>query len=108
MTTRPTELHPMRPKLKALQGTLAVWQPQGKQVDIDGQMLMRAEIIDDAATCFAVNHVRVEPARATGQERANPGHGLAAEPVDKRVVLDREWDVASRFRKHDATPRSDV
>src|SRR4030095_13159398 len=73
-------------------------------VNTTGQMLMRAKIVDDAATGFAVDHVCVEPAGATGLERANPGYRLPAKAVDKSIVLNSKWDIASRFRKHDAAP----
>src|SRR3989442_6448818 len=79
-----------------------------RQIDVDSQVLVRSEIVDDAAACFAVDHVRVEPARATRLERANPGNRLTTEPVDKRIILNRERDIASRFGEHDAAPRADV
>src|SRR5262245_26500251 len=40
-----------------------------RQVDIDGQVFVRAKVIDDAAARLAVNHVRVEAPRATRHER---------------------------------------
>jgi hypothetical protein len=71
-------------------------------------VLVRSKIVDDAASCAAVNHVRIEPARTARFERSDPGDGLAAESIHERVILDPEGNVASRFGKHDAAPASDA
>src|SRR5688572_930919 len=75
-----------------------------RQIDVDRQMLVRTEVVDDAAAGGAVDHVSVEPPRAARLERANPGNSFAPESIDERIVFNRERDVASRLRKHDAPP----
>src|SRR4029450_11688798 len=79
-----------------------------REIDVDGQMLVRAEIVDNPALTFAVDHVGVEPPSPTRLKRPDPGNGFPAELVDESIVLDREWDIAARFRKHDPPPGSDI
>ena len=68
---------------------------------------MGSEVVDDAAASLAPDHRRVEASRAPRElERARPRDGLAAEPVDVRVVLDPEGHVAAALREHDPPPRA--
>jgi len=71
-------------------------------------VFVRAEVVDDAMPGFAVNHVRIEPPCAARRKRPNPRNGLAAEAIDEGVVPDREGDVASRLREHDASPAANA
>jgi hypothetical protein len=65
-------------------------------VDVDGQVLVGAEVVDDRVALLAVDHRRVEdPEPAPEREGARPGDGLAAEAIEVRVVADREGDVAA-------------
>jgi hypothetical protein len=67
-------------------------------------VLVRSQVIDDPVPGVAVDHVRIEPARAPRLEGSNPRDRLAAESIDEGVVLDRERDAPSRLREHDAPP----
>src|SRR5262245_24361487 len=51
------------------------------QIDVNCEMFVRSQIVDDAATSVAVDHVRIESARAVGIERANPRDRLATELI---------------------------
>ena len=78
------------------------------EVDIDGEVLVGAEVVDDAAAVFGVDHVGVEAALAAGLEGADPGDGFAAEVVLVGVVLDGEGDVVALLGEHDGAPGADV
>src|SRR6185503_18387537 len=58
----------------------------------------------DPTSRVAIHHVRIEPTRSPRFERSDPRDRLTAELIDEGIVLDREWDVLSRFREHDAPP----
>src|SRR5207248_6541137 len=61
--------------------------------EVDGKMLVGAEIIDDRVAALAEDHRGVERAGPAGEvESARPGHSLAAEPIYVGVVGDRERD----------------
>lgn len=78
------------------------------ELEVDGEVLVRPEVVHDAPAGFRVDHVRVEPAAARRLERADPRHRLPPEPVDVRVVLDRERHVPAVLREHDAPPGPEV
>jgi hypothetical protein len=42
------------------------------KIDVDGEVLVRAEVVNDSATGVAVDHVRVEATSATRLECSNP------------------------------------
>src|SRR5262249_48057707 len=52
-----------------------------RQVDIDGEVFMRSEVVDNPAARVAVNHVGIESSRAARRERADPRDGLASKPI---------------------------
>src|SRR5687768_10788132 len=88
-------------------------QPQAtslihRQVDINSQMLMRAEVVDNPSPSVAVDHVRVEAMYATRLKSSDPRNGLTAELVDEGVVLDCQGNVSARLREHDSAPAADV
>src|SRR5262249_54166837 len=57
--------------------------------DVGRQVLVRPQVIDQAAAALAVDEGGVEPPDLLLEaERAVPGHRLAPEPVDVGVILD--------------------
>src|SRR5207253_9992192 len=71
-------------------------------------MLVRAEVIDNAAALLAVNHVSVKTARMAGFEITNPCDGLSLERVEVSIVPNREGNIGPIFGKHNSTPTSHV
>src|SRR6266481_2935123 len=74
------------------------------EIDIHGQMLVGSEIVDNALTLFAVDHVGIETARALGLKCSNPSDRLPAQCVYIAVVRNFERNVLAALWKHDATP----
>src|SRR5205823_12516471 len=77
-----------------------------RKIDVDGEVLVRPEVVDDPSSALAVDHRRVEAASKRCGEIAIPGDGLTAETVAVGVVVDGEGHVAPALRKHDPPPRS--
>src|SRR5713226_2103039 len=71
-------------------------------------MLVRAQVIHDAAPLFGVDHIGVEAPRPARVEGANPRDGLASQRVHVSVVLNCKGDVLTLLREHDAPPRTQV
>ena len=69
------------------------------ELEVDGEVLVSAQIIDDAAALLAVDHVGVEAAAGAGEiEGADPGDGLAAQGIEVGVVFDDEAGCPGRIR----------
>ena len=69
-------------------------------------MLVRAEVINDAAALWAVNHVGIEAPRMAGLEISNPCNCFSTERVNVREVSDGKGDCGPALRKHDPSPAS--
>src|SRR5579862_2560436 len=79
-----------------------------RQVDIDGEVLVRAEVIDDEAAAFAVDHVGIEATRNGTSESAEPGDSLSAVIVEIGVIFDGEGNIAALLGEHDVAPATEV
>ena len=77
-------------------------------MDIHREMLMRAQVIDNAAALLAINHVRVKPSRMVGFKIANPCDRLSSERVKVSIVPNRERNIGAVFRKHNPPPTAYV
>jgi hypothetical protein len=75
---------------------------------IHRQVLVCTEVVDDAAAFFTEDHVRVKATLVLRGEGPHPTHSFPTEGVNVGVVLDREWNILSMFRKHDAPPSADI
>src|SRR5438874_692257 len=71
-------------------------------------MLVRAQVIDNAAPLLAVNHVSVKTARMAGFEITNPCDRFSTERIEVSIVPDREGNIAPVLRKHNSPPASHV
>ena len=71
-------------------------------------MLVCPQVINDATTLLAIDHVCVESSSLVGRKGAYPGHRLATQGIAVRVILYREWNIPAMLREHDASPRSHV
>src|SRR5439155_9364790 len=78
----------------------------GPDIKVHGEVLVRAQVVDDSAAPLAVDHVGVESAGSRTEEGSDPRDGLTAEGVDEWIVLDRKRDIPPLFRKHDPPPCS--
>src|SRR5215217_3187536 len=76
-----------------------------RELDVDGEVLVCAEVVDDPAALFTPDHVRVEAALDLREsERSDPRDGLTSERVKVGIVLDRERHVVAAGREHDSPP----
>jgi len=73
-----------------------------REVDVNGQVLVRSQVVDNSPPLMAVNHVRIEAACFSSGEGSYPRHRLAPKPIDERVVFDREGNGA--FQISSITP----
>jgi len=78
------------------------------QIDVDGQMLVCAQIIHNPIALLAENHVRIESAWSGSGKVSDPGDSLPSIVIDVGVVPDRERHIVAAFREHDAPPASDI
>ena len=82
------------------------WQDVRRMRQGNREMLVRAEVINDAAALWAVNHVGIEAPRMAGLEISNPCNCFSTERVNVREVSDGKGDCGPALRKHDPSPAS--
>src|SRR5438270_7659515 len=73
-------------------------------MDVHREMLVRSQVINDAAALLAKNHVSIKSAGSSGFEIANPCDRLPTEWVHIGVIPHCEGNVAAVLGKHDAPP----
>ena len=83
----------------------SVWRDL--DVNVDGKVLMRPEIIDNGVALLAVNHVSVETSSQSNFKSVQPRNRFTSEAVPICVVLDGERDLFSLFGEHNGAPGSD-
>src|SRR5262245_33876827 len=77
-------------------------------MNVHSQMLVRAQVVNDAVPLHAPNHVRVESTNSLRFEGSNPSHSFSPNPISIGIIPDRKWHIPAVFRKHDTPPRSDI
>src|SRR2546428_12026629 len=78
------------------------------EVDVDRQVLVRAEVVNNPPAPLAIDHRGVEATAERLSEVADPGDRLATEAIAVRVIPDREGHVSAALREHDPPPGADV
>src|SRR5574341_429445 len=71
-------------------------------------MLVRAQIVYNALTLLAINHISVKAPWRLVVKSPDPRDRLAAQIVYKSVVFNRERNVLSFLRKHNPAPSPNI
>jgi hypothetical protein len=80
-----------------------------RQLEVDGEVLVRSEVVDDPPEPFAVDHRGVEASLVPGDRiLAHEGDGLAAQRVAVGIVLDAEGHVHALIRDEDVAHPPDL